>query len=307
LIGLIFCQVKNTTGQITNETAYPVFEIKWSNDIFHQTDRNFSNGFDIALYHHLFDQMASKYIMLPNNKDDYVWYGFTLTQHFFTPRELFTTEVIYTDRPYASYLLLGHQKISLNPTKNLKRTSEIQVGILGKYSGGKSLQNGIHFILPASKPAIGWDNQISPDLALMYSARIEKGLINANNFILAPYLDGKLGVPYTHMSGGLFARAGLMNNYFESLGVSKNNAWELYAFGDVNSRYVLYNGVLEGGLFNPSIHTMNNINPWVFTLSAGIAFSVKSFSLEYGSVLISQEYETGMGYKWGYLSLKFAI
>jgi hypothetical protein len=245
--------------------------------------------------------------MLPNKEDDNVWYGITLTQHFFTPRELFTTDVIYTDRPYASYLLFGHQKVSTNSLKHIKRTSEIQVGILGKYSGGKSLQNGIHYVLPASKPATGWDNQISPDLALMYSLRIEKGIINQKNFLLAPYLDTKLGVPYTNMGGGVYARAGLMNNFFEILSVPKNKKWELYAFADFNTSYVVYNGVLQGGLFNESIHTLQNINPWVFSLKAGFVFSIKKFSLEYGSVLISPEYETGMGYKWGYITLKFAF
>ena len=164
-----------TSGQENNTSGFPVFEVKWSNDIFHQTDRNFTNGIDLAFYHPVFKKSPVRYIMLPHKDADITWQGLTLSQHFFTPRELFSTEIVSQDRPYASYLLLGHKKISANPNRFVKRTSEIQIGILGKNSGGKALQNGIHFVLPASEPAIGWENQIHTDLALNYSMKYEKG------------------------------------------------------------------------------------------------------------------------------------
>jgi len=295
------------TTHSQNRTEYPVFEILWSNDIFHQTDRNFSNGFDLAFYHPVFEKSPMRYIMLPHKSDDYTWQGLTLTQHFFTPRELFTTEVINEDRPFASYLLLGHRKISSNPKRLVKRSSEFQIGILGRYSGGKTLQNGIHLVLPASEPADGWDNQLNTDLAINYSLRYEKGIFNEQIFNLVPYGEAKIGVPYTWAAAGMRTQIGKMNDYFTSLGVSKSEDWELYAFGDIGGRYVAYNGVLEGGLMNSNVHTIANINPWVYSLKAGLVFGVKNFSFEYGSVLLTKEYEGGTEHKWGYVSLKFAF
>ena len=248
-----------------NNTGYPVFEITWSNDIFHQTDRNFSNGFDLAFYHPSFEKSPLRFIMLPHKSNDYSWQGLTLTQHFFTPRELFTTDVINNDRPFASYLLLGHKKISSNPKRFVKRSSEFQVGILGSHSGGKTLQNGIHLVLPASEPADGWDNQLNTDLAINYSLRYEQGILNDKVLNLIPYGEAKVGVPYTWFGGGLRGQVGKMNNYFSNIGVSKSDGWELYAFGDIGGKYVVYNGALQGGLLNTSVHTIDNINPWVYT------------------------------------------
>ncbi len=296
-----------STAQSQDNTGYPVFEITWSNDIFHQTDRNFSNGFDLAFYHRAFEKSPLRFIMLPNKSNDLTWQGLTLTQHFFTPRELFTSEVISEDRPFASYLLLGHKKISSNPKRFVKRSSEFQIGILGRHSGGKTLQNGIHLVLPASEPADGWDNQLKTDLAINYSLRYEKGIANEKLFNIVPYGEAKIGVPYTSAGAGLRAQAGMMNDYFSTMGVTKSDGWQLYAFGDIGGRYVLYNGALQGGLINTSVHTIDKINPWVYTLKAGVVFAVKSFSFEYGSVLLSKEYASGSDHKWGYISLKFAF
>lgn len=295
------------TGQSQGDTGYPIFEITWSNDIFHQTDRNFSNGFDLAFYHPVFEKSPLRFIMLPHKSDDFVWQGLTLTQHFFTPRELFTSEIISDDRPFASYLLFGHRKISSNPKRVVKRTSEFQVGILGRHSGGKTLQNGIHLVLPASEPATGWDNQLNTDLAINYTLRFEKGIVNKKSINLIPYGEAKIGVPYTWADMGMRAQIGIMNNYFSSIGISKSEDWELYAFGDIAGRYVVYNGVYEGGLLTSNLHTIDEINPWVYTIKAGLAFGIKNFSFEYGSILLSKEYDGGGEHKWGYISLKFAF
>ena len=98
-----------------------------------------------------------------------------------------------------------------------------------------------------------------------------------------------------------------MNNYFSNIHVSKSKVWELYAFGDIGGRYVAYNGVLEGGLINSSIHTINEIKPWVYSIKGGFVFAVKSFSIEYASILISKEYDGGGEHKWGYITLRFAF
>lgn len=302
LLGLV-----SFNGQSQDVTGYPVFEITWSNDIFHQTDRNFSNGFDLAFYHPTFEKSPMRYIMLPHKRDDYSWQGLTLTQHFFTPRELFASEVVFYDRPFASYLLLGHKKISSNTKRFVKRSSEFQIGILGRQSGGKTLQNGIHLVLPASEPADGWDNQLNTDLAINYSLCYEKGIVNEKIFNMVPYGEAKIGVPHTYAGVGLRAQAGIMNDYFSTIGVTKSDGWQLYAFGDIGGRYVVYNGALQGGLLNTSVHTIDKINPWVYTIKAGLALEVKSFSFEYGSILLSKEYEGGTEHKWGYISLKFAF
>lgn len=291
-------------GQKETDPAFRFFEVGWANDFIFQTDYYYSNGLNLAIYTPFFEKSPLNFIMLPNGKSQHVWYALTITQDFFTPRNTFNEGVNYYDRPYASYLLVGHRKVVSNAQKQLKWSSEIQVGMLGKFSGGRSIQNGIHNILPTSKPALGWENQIASDLAINYSAQIEKGYYINKNLLLVPSATARLGIPYTDLSGGFQFRAGRFHDYFSSLGVNRNKDWELYAFADLSGRVVAYNATLQGGLFNESPHTLNTINPFVSDVSLGFVWSLKGFTFEYGQHLVSPEFKGGRSHKWGYISFK---
>jgi hypothetical protein len=211
------------------------------------------------------------------------------------------------DRPYASYLLIGHRKLSLNQSRKIKLASEIQIGILGKYSGGKSVQNGIHDILPTSRPSTGWDNQLSTDLAINYTLRFERGILHKKNLDVLPYIEGKLGIPYTDMGAGFYLRTGKFNSYFSQLMISDKRGIEVYLFIDLSARMVAYNATLQGGMFNENPHVLTNINNIVGDLKSGFVLGLRKFSFEFGQHFITPEFRGGKSHKWGYVTLRFAI
>ena len=295
-------------AQPNKDTTTHVFEFKWSNDFVFATDRYFSNGLELNFFAPFMQKSPVKYILLPNNKNDIVWHGISFTHHFFTPIELFSYDVIKNDRPFASYLLIGHRKISLNKLRLLKKQSELQLGVLGRYSGGKSMQNGIHEIMWTSEPAKGWGNQIQNDLAINYSVLFEKGFVNTRTLIITGLIDAKLGIPYTYAGLGIKAMAGRIDGYFKDIGVGRNKDWQMYVFGEVSGRFVAYNATLQGGLLNRNnIHVINDINRFLTEIKTGIVISHKNLSLKVGQHFLSPEFTSGLKHKWGYATLKIGF
>jgi len=285
-----------------------IFEIKWANDFIFETDRYFSNGLELKYYAPFMEKSPVRYILLPNSKNEIVRHGITITQHFFTPAYLFSNEIIRNDRPFASYFLIGHQKVSVNSEKKLIKKSELQVGLLGKYSGGRSIQNGIHDMLWTSVPALGWEYQVKSDLAINYSAFLEKGFVNSDYIKFSGLLDIKAGIPYTYTGAGLKIVAGKADGYYKNHGLGFAKDWQLYFFGQVTGRFFAYNATLQGGLINKSnIHVFNEINHIVGEIKTGITFSHKNLAIEFGQHLLSPEYYYGGYHKWGYLTIRFGF
>lgn len=301
ILGFTQLSAQNTV----NPTSH-ILEVEWANDIFLDTDQYFTNGLELRYYNSFFRKLPSSYILLPDRKGDVNYHSLTLTQHFFTPITA-SIDVTPNDRPFASYLLLGHRKISLNSEKQIRKQSELQIGILGRYSGGESIQNGIHEILPASEPVLGWDNQLHANPALNYLMKFEHGLFNTKSFELMSVADIRLGIPYTDVGGGLKMRVGHLNNYFSDIGISNEKGWQLYFFAEAGAKYVAYNATLEGGLFYDNTYVMNDIDRFVSQSQLGVVFTMKNFSVEIGQQFISREFKTGISHKWGYVTFQFAF
>lgn len=301
-IGGITCVV----AQIPENSPKSILEIYWANDFVFMTDRYFSDGLEFNFYNPAISKSPIRHILLPSKNADYTWQGVTLVQNFYTPDDLKTTEVVKDDRPYASYLMLGQRKISLNQSKLVKIQSDFKIGILGKFSGGESIQNGIHLILPPSDPALGWHNQINSDLAINYLVKIEKGIIHKKSFELNILANAAAGIPYTQMEGGFNFRTGRFFDYFASTGFSNQKDYQLYFFADFRVRFKIYDATLQGGLFNrPSIHVLDNITHWVGTAKGGFTFSVKNFRTDLGAQYLTPEFDGGRTHAWAYI--RFSI
>lgn len=278
-------------------------EFKWSNDFFFQTDRYFSNGFDLAIYSPEISKSWISHILIQPSHSTEIHHAITITHHFFTPDNLFTTSVDRQDRPFASYLLAGQRKSSLSLFQGMVIESELQVGILGRLSGGKMVQNGIHSLLPASEPSLGWGNQLNPDLALNYRTTIEKALIIGPFTDLSLLCEGRLGVPYTDFSMGLEAYAGKNISPYR---VSDNEpGWGIRA--RTQGRLVGYNATLQGGLFARNIYEMQSINRMLASSLVAFVFSSRKFMAEAGAEWLTPEYPGGRLHRWGYVKFTFRL
>lgn len=307
LVFVLLVSIGSAVSQSYKTKHDHTLEIFWANDFVFETDRYFTNGLNLTYYTSALNKSPVNYILLPAKNAEHVFYGLTIIQDFFTPVELFSTSIDTHDRPFASYLLIGERKVSLNSQKGLKVHSEILVGILGKYSGGESIQNGIHDILPPSEPALGWSNQIQPDLAMNYLVRIEKSLVRNPYFNVLQVIDLKAGIPYTNAGAVIKLRAGRMNDYFSDNGFTKNKPWQLYFLAEMGGKYVFYNATMQGGLINENPYVMSSISHWVGQFKSGITFSIGGFGIELGQQYITREFDSGMSHKWGYLTFRFAF
>ncbi len=283
-----------------------ILEIEWANDVWMETDYYFSNGLELRFYNSFMQKSPTAFVLLPAKKGEKVYHGITLTQHFFTPI-VATPDISFNDHPFASYLMLGHRKVSFNSKKRIRKQSEIQIGLLGKYSGGESIQNGIHKILPNSSHVAGWNNQLRSSPALNYLLKFEHGLFNAKSFDFMTVADMRLGVPYTDLGGGLKMRFGRFADYFSDIGIGAKKTWQLYFFAEAGVKYVAYNAVLQGGLSGNSIYIINDIKPFIAQSHIGVVFTINRFGVELGQYAKSPEFNSGLSHAWGYMTFRFAF
>jgi len=272
------------------------------NDIVFQTDKYYTNGLNLEyITQNSFNLFSPIHFL--HTTGTVSFNVVSLRQDIFTPQKMSAGKYNQLDRPFASYLLAGSRKTSLDFSKKIILTSIIEVGVLGKYSGGELVQNGVHSILPASQHVSGWEGQVQSDLALNYGLEVEKGLVNHPWFGLSGHLAGKVGLPHTYAGTGLTIRVGKYLDYFSNLGLNRHSGWYIYFFTRLNVNLVLYNATIQGGIFNPvkeSIHP--DLTSFVFNARNGLNLSYKSYTIELGMQQVSAEFKNGTMHRWGYLS-----
>lgn len=282
------------------------FSFTWSNDFLYKTDYYYSNGLSFALDASFMSRSPFNVILLPDTKNSQVWHGLTLVQDFFTPVDIYSEEIQYGDRPYASLLMLGNRKISQDHIQRLEISSEISIGIMGRHSGGMYVQNGIHWILWTSRPAGGWDNQLGTDLCINYLAGIRKELLNFQYINLDMLVNIRAGVPYTDFTPAMEVKLGFFNDPYINRG-QDNDSWQAYIHGSLSGRFVLYNATIQGGLLNKNnVHTVD-INHFVYGLNAGVTLRYKQFCLGLDYQWISPEIVRGMNHRWSSLHFELAF
>ena len=286
--------------------TYQFVDFKFSNDFVFGTDKYYSNGIELNLCGNFMKKSPVNQILLPNSLSDIVYFSVTFTHKIYTPTELFTSELQFNDQPYASYLLLGSRKESYNFEKRVKLISELQLGVIGPMAGGKQVQNTIHSLLPTSRPAEGWSNQIDNSFALQYNASVEKGLISKKVLEFNGIISGAVGAPHTEFDVGGYLRVGLFNNYFEGTRNSRTKKMQLYIFGSATYKFVAYNAVLEGGLFNQDApNKLKRINHSLAEIISGIAFDFKTIKVEFEQHMLTPQFKGATKHSWG--SVRFVV
>ena len=311
--------MKRTSGYILLELIIfilllpcSVFSGNWlrlgvSNDIVFQTDRNFSNGigFEYITSGEISFFRPLHFMQMP---DQPAFHCISVRQNIYTPDDLRAGIQNETDRPFASYLIIGSELTTLHTASAYLFTSKMEIGILGKYARGNFIQNGIHDILPTSAHVYGWENQVRSDLVANYGVSMEK-VLYGNDFLGASgHIEAELGIPYTQAAMGVTLWAGAYKTYFSNLDLSIQNDWRIYFFTSFRTNLVLYNATIQGGLINKmKAGTYPDIMPLVFRAKTGLTLVFPSMNLELGVQHNSPEFRNGSAHRWGYLSFTFNI
>ncbi len=163
--------------------------VRLENDLFANTDQNYTNGVAItAVSHDIIGpvkpaclpapvRLQAELIRLLNPGFWESEQGVAATQNvvvkfgqsMYTPRDPARTDLIRDDRPYAGLLYVGlsWNRRTHDPQQNSEMldTREITLGVIGPLALGRQAQNLVHDMIGADR-FLGWDNQLKNEPAL---------------------------------------------------------------------------------------------------------------------------------------------
>lgn len=199
------------------------FSFYFENDLFSDTDQNYTNGTKFTwispdLTHYAQSGKLPEWSLplvrrLPfvNEPKRQRNLAFALGQKMYTPSDTRAETLVKNDRPYAGWTYVAaafHSK-----TRHTLDTLEIQAGIVGPASLAEETQRLVHEVRDLDVPN-GWDNQLNnePGVAVIYERKWrvlddedEKTRIG---FDMITHLGAALGNVYTYANTGLEMRIG---------------------------------------------------------------------------------------------------
>lgn len=327
---IILCLVTPHVGATNTipENDSWTFSLQFENDLFGDTDQNYTNGIKLSLVSPDLTQFKDSKKFNPwvswwvdhlpfvkhtlNDSSETILQrniAISVGQKIFTPQDIQTTSLIPNDRPYGGWLYFGtgfHTKTS----KRLD-TLELQLGIVGPYSLAEDTQNFVHKVRDILT-AKGWDNQLEnePAFAVIYE---QKRRFRPDNFHtrwgydLIGHAGGAVGTVYTYGNLGAEARIGwnipadfgtsLIRpggdtnapiNSSDTRLSSNQNDFSVHAFAAITGRVVLRDIFLDGNTFSSS-HDVEK-KYLVGDLIVGTSVILNGVKLSYAQVFRTREF-----------------
>jgi len=218
----------------------------------------------------------------------------------FTPEEIDRTAIQVGDRPFSSYMTLGHRSQVHAAEGSASLWAEWALGYIGPAVGAREFQSEIHRHTGGKDP-LGWRNQIRGDpivqLEVGYAHRLFRHASLVDAFA---ELELRGGTLFSDATSRLRLRFGLLG---APLGPPEE--LRLYLWGSLEARAVGYNATLEGGVFNDSRYTLaaNDVARLVAVAKWGAQLEIGPFGLGFSFAFTSREFRRGRSHAWGQLGL----
>jgi lipid A 3-O-deacylase len=283
------------------------FSLTFENDIFDMTDRYYTNGVRFEWTSQILAHSPISRLMFVYNHPAIVSYSVYLMQNMYTPISTKIPPALSgNDRPYSAYMILGHRKEITDTKRKLKVINDITLGVIGAYSLGSLMQQGVHHTLPTNDPPLGWETQVNNDVVAGYRFQIEKAFIGGNKWQLGALAAAEAGTLYDNLMTGFRLETG--KDVFKSAEIPKQHRRivELQAYFQGEGRLIGYDATLQGGMFNhDNIYTLHadQVEHLVIKAEAGVSVRFLQYGLELGQTLITPEYSGGKIHKWGRITL----
>ena len=284
------------------ETYQHAFSVAFENDMFNKMDWYYTNGLQFLLYHESLQKSPVDRILLPFKirEKDRAWYGLTLRQELYTPRDLEEDTIRARDHPYAATLTLTQRRVVNRPESGTRFTTGLRVGILGPAALGFHAQDIIHRITPSNPPQ-GWDYQVQNDVILNYDFMVDKEILRDGVSIMGLKGIARMGTLHTDFSGGIWYRLDMGQDYFERLGPGTDNKFNLYFQMEGTGRFVIYDATLQGGLFNttsPYVIPAESVNRIVGDINMSLVFEIFGHQLGLYQHIISPRFSESTWHGW---------
>ncbi len=289
---------------VTSMNRY--YMLDFENDIFTNTDYYFTNGAQISYIHPGLQHIPLSRFFPDVGVAALNHYGIRLRQNMYTPINPEDSLIATEDRPFAGVLYVEYFKMSTSHLQQIRVTSSIQVGVVGKPSLASLFQQSMHELFP-----VGWEYQIKDDLLINVNFQIEKRIFRKKFQDFRVGATARLGTYQTEFEASAMYEAGFLPITFNPFPITKPGTSEhsekqkkllAWFFIDINGKYNLHEATLDGGLFNhESPHTIgrNNRNRALLQLNTGLAIAYKKSAVTLKIVYLSPELKSGYDHRWG--------
>lgn len=319
-------------AQDVDPNRYGTLSFYFENDLFGNTDANYTNGARIGWTSPnlkkfgddpTLGQMAGYFDGF--GTDTYERnVAITLGQSMFTPMDTDARTLVQDERPYAGWLYVGMGLIWKN--ERVKNSLVFNVGVVGPWSYAEETQRLVHEARDIDYPQ-GWDNQLGNEIGVnvsyerMWRIRDRRDS-HGFDWDILPYAGVTLGNVMTHGTIGTEVRFGYnlpddfgtgaitesattptaLENPYTSKSWVNRLGFHFFLRGE--GRAVARNIFLDGNTFRDS-HSVDKY-PLVADLSAGFAVNWKNTKLSYAYIYRTREYRgQDEGQIFGSITLSF--
>lgn len=305
----------------TPNSAHGAFSILFENDIFYDTDRDYTSG-EMLAYTTAPDDTPDALVDFAHDLSPLMGSGevrtnFEIGQDIFTPAHTHLVVPLTTERPYAGFLYLGMGLLT-KEDDSLEQLG-IQLGTTGPASLAQDAQSFVHHVLGESSPA-GWRFQLRDEPILQFTYERSLKLIPQTSvfglfFDIEPHYGAAVGNAYDYVNAGAMARLGFNlpddfgplrmepalpgSNFFEP-----NGEFSAYVFAGIDGRAIARNIFLDGNSFVAS-RSVSKL-PFVGDFQLGAAIATDTWRLSFTHVFRSKEYhEQASSDQFGAVNLTF--
>ncbi|RLA41731.1 MAG: lipid A deacylase LpxR family protein [Gammaproteobacteria bacterium] len=317
------------------------FNVFFENDLFGETDQNYTNGLRISWVspdtstlanEPLFPnwlQKLNQQLRFFNRIDDELEHNVVLTlgQLMFTPTSTARYDLVVDERPYAGYLFGGiayHTR-----SDNQLDIVELNIGIVGPAALAHESQDFIHDLRGFEKYN-GWDNQLRNELGLQliyeHKEKIFKGnVVGTIHHDFIAHGGASLGNVATYLNiGGEYRIGWQLPDDFGTSAVRTGGDnstpgrhdyrrlspdglfHSLHAFFSMDGRLVARDIFLDGNTFRDS-HSVDKETA-VADFSLGLSFITGRWKVAFAHVFRTREFkQQPHHHKYGSLSLSYSL
>ncbi|RYG29372.1 MAG: lipid A deacylase LpxR family protein, partial [Chitinophagaceae bacterium] len=273
------------------------------------SDMYYTNGLFIHFRH------AANQDKLKESLEKKIW-EISAGQKIYNPRSGYSPNPSRQDRPFAGYLYAG-TALSWYGKKESVFKLALEFGTTGTNSLAKGGQELLHNTIGFYELA-GWEYQIKGEGTINLSAQYTKLLSRSAGETTDLSFEGYInaGTIFNAAGAGVLFRTGRLNQLFNSGATnsrignrSKTNPLkprELFFYARPQLNYIIYDGTVQGSLFNDDSPVTFGIQPIVFDQKIGFNYSSPRFTFDFGMIFRTKEVRSkAPGHQWGSVSIYY--
>jgi len=242
--------------------------VKYDNDIFVGIDRYYSFGNFLDYRRVLYSDF-----ILKKRKGDRLQLNFSFGQQGFTPEEFDQADTSLYDYTNAGWLFLETEIARFDKKNGLQLA--VEIGLTGEASLAGTVQIQIHKNLNVGNTPL-WIDEIPTSFLVNFKAGYIKSIFSYKKYLHIDSLSNAVvGLKDLFVDQELLLSFGSrldldQTTLFNNISVQN----EIYGYVGIAYKYVAYNHLLEGSLFNDDAPFTIEIENQILRLRAGVGFQL---------------------------------